>query len=90
MLVTYLTNCFVIQFKEAIDIKQIYRPATVNQAILKKLSVGGNRPGCNLEAPQKKFFQFFLIFTKLHFNDRCTQSDIESTIGAATAESYKN
>ena len=28
-------------------------------AILKKLSVGGNLPSCNLEAPQKNFFQFF-------------------------------
>ena len=49
-----------------------------NKAILKKLSVGGNPTGCYLEALQKTFNQFFLIFTKQHFNDRCTQSDIVS------------
>ena len=50
----------------------------VTEAILKKLSVGGNPPGCNLEAPQKKFFSVLLIFTKLHFNDHCTQPNIVS------------
>ena len=52
-------------------------------AILKKLSVGDNQTSCNLEAWQKSFFQFFLIFTKPHFNDQCTQSNIVSERAAS-------
>ena len=40
-----------------------------DKAILKKLSVGGNPSCCNLEALLEKFFQVFLRFTKIYFND---------------------
>ena len=43
-----------------------------NKAILKKMSVGGNPSSsscCNLEALLEKFFQVFLRFTKIYFND---------------------
>ena len=40
-----------------------------DKAILKKMSVGGNPSCCNLEAPLEKFFQVFLRFTKIYFND---------------------
>ena len=39
------------------------------QAILKIMSVGGNPSCCNLEALIEKFFQVFLRFTKIYFND---------------------
>ena len=39
------------------------------KAILKKMSVGGNPSCCNLEALLEKFFQAFLRFTKIYFND---------------------
>ena len=42
---------------------------TSSKAILKKMSVGGNPSCCNLEAPIEKFFQVFLRFTKIYFND---------------------
>ena len=38
-------------------------------AILKKVSVGGNPSCCNLEALLENFFQVFLRFTKIYFND---------------------
>ena len=39
------------------------------KAILKKMSVGGNPSCCNLEALLEKFFQVFLRFTEIYFND---------------------
>ena len=53
-------------------------PYDINKDILKILSVGGNPTRCYLEACKKTFNKFFLIFTKQHFNNRYTQSDIVS------------
>ena len=46
-------------------IKLFYLLGFVHQAILKKMSVGGNPSCCNLEALLEKFFQVFLRFTKI-------------------------
>ena len=40
-----------------------------DKAILKNMSVGGNPSCCNLEALLENFFQVFLRFTKIYFND---------------------
>ena len=42
---------------------------SIYKAIPKKMSVGGNPSCCNLEALLEKFFQVFLRFTKIYFND---------------------
>ena len=48
---------------------ELHLTTATNEAILKKKSVGGNPSCCNLEPLLEKFFQVFLRFTKIYFND---------------------